>query len=157
MDGEGRHGVRLATTAEAGAIGQLLHDFNHEFGEPTPSPSALADRITLLLGDGDTLVLLAGEGPDGIAVLRFRRAIWSTGFECNLAELYVAPHRRKQGIGRDLMVAAMNQARRRGADTMNIEVDEPDFEARKLYESMGFTNRNGGTDGSLMYVYERDL
>ena len=157
MDGEGRHGVRLATTAEAGAIGQLLHDFNHEFGEPTPSPSALADRITLLLGDGDTLVLLAGEGPDGIAVLRFRRAIWSTGFECNLAELYVAPHRRKQGIGRALMVAAVNEARRRGADTMNIEVDEPDFEARKLYESMGFTNRTGGTDGSLMYVYERDL
>jgi GNAT superfamily N-acetyltransferase len=157
MDDEGRHGVRLATTAEVGPIGQLLHDFNHEFGEPTPSPTALADRITLLLGDGDTLVLLAGEGPDGIAVLRFRRAIWSIGFECYLAELYVAPHRRKQGIGRALMVAAMNQARRRGADTMNIEVDEPDFEARKLYESMGFTNRTGGTDGSLMYVYERDL
>ena len=92
-----------------------------------------------------------------MAVLRFRRAIWSSGFECYLAELYVAPHLRHQGIGRGLMVAAMREARERGADTMNIEVDEPDAEARNLYESLGFSNRSGGSDGPVMYVYERDL
>ena len=138
-------------------IGQLLYDFNREFDEPTPSPSALAGQMKLLLEDGDTQVLLAGGGPDGVAVLRFRRAIWSSGFECYLAELYVAPHLRHQGIGRALMVAAISEARARGADTMNIEVDEPDAEARNLYESLGFSNRSGGSDGPVMYVYERDL
>jgi len=39
---------------------------------------------------------------------------------------------------------------------MNIEVDEPDIAARQLYESLGFTNREGG-DGPVMYVYERNL
>ncbi len=55
------------------------------------------------------------------------------------------------------MDAAMSEARKRGADTMNIEVDEPDTGARRLYESFGFSNRIGGSDGPVMYVYERDL
>jgi hypothetical protein len=38
---------------------------------------------------------------------------------------------------------------------MDIGVDEPDLPARRLYESLGFSNREGG-DGPLMYVYERD-
>ena len=149
--------VRLGTTAEADSIGRLLYDFNREFDEPTPSPPDLADRVKLLLEDGDTLILLVGDGPDGVAVLRFRRAIWSSGYECYLAELYVVPHLRHQGIGRALMNVAVAEARKRGADTMTIEVDEPDTEARSLYESLGFSNRTGGSDGPVMYVYERDL
>jgi ribosomal protein S18 acetylase RimI-like enzyme len=55
------------------------------------------------------------------------------------------------------MQAAIQQARDRGADTMDIGVDEPDLAARRLYESLGFTNRAGGAGGPLMYVYELDL
>jgi ribosomal protein S18 acetylase RimI-like enzyme len=55
------------------------------------------------------------------------------------------------------MEAALSEARARGADTMDIGVDEPDLAARRLYESLGFTNRAGGADGPLMYVYEREL
>jgi GNAT superfamily N-acetyltransferase len=149
--------VRRADGDEAGAIAQLLHDFNREFGEPAPPVEELAGRVADLLLGGDTVVLLVGERPDGLAVLRFRRAIWSSGLECYLAELYVTPARRRQGLGRALMEAALQEARRRGADTMDIGVDEPDLPARRLYESLGFTNRAGGADGALMYVYERDL
>ena len=149
--------VRLAGLDDAGAIGSLLHDFNREFDEPTPPPSALADRLRQLLGDGDTMVLLAGDGRDGLAVLRFRAAIWTTGLECYLAELYVIPDRRGQGLGRALMDEALAQARLRGADSMDIGVDEPDTTARRLYESLGFTNRSGGGTGPLMFVYEREL
>ena len=150
------HSVRLAGPSDAAVAGRLLYDFNREFDEPTPEPPALADRIRQLLAGGDTLVLLAGDGPDGLAVLRFRAAIWSTGLECYLAELYVVPARRGQGLGRALMEAALREARHRGADTMDIGVDEPDLAARRLYESLGFTNR-AGEDGPVMYVYEREL
>lgn len=109
------------------------------------------------MDDGDTAVLLAGGGPDGLAVLRFRRAIWSEGLECYLAELYVVPEKRGQGIGRALMEHAMRYARELGSDTMDIGVDEPDMVARALYESLGFSNRSGGDDGAVMFVYERDL
>ncbi len=148
--------VRLASVRDVETIGKLLYDFNREFGESTPSPAALADRLRLLLNGGDTAVLLAGDGPYGLAVMRFRAAIWSLGLECYLAELYVVPERRGQGLGRALMVESMEEAKSRGADTMNIEVDEPDVAARGLYESLGFTNRDG-SDGPLMYVYEREL
>ena len=168
------HHVRVAGRDDADAIGRLLCAFNREFDEPTPEPPALAERMRQLLDGGDTLVMLAGDGsdgsdgsdggngpdggdePDGLAVLRFRAAIWSTGLECYLAELYVTPARRGQGLGRALMEAALREARNRGADTMDIGVDEPDLAARRLYESLGFTNR-AGEDGPVMYVYERDL
>jgi GNAT superfamily N-acetyltransferase len=149
--------VRVAAVGDAHAAAQLLHDFNREFGEPSPPVAELAKRIGELTAGGDTAVLLAGEGPDGVAVLRFRPAIWSDGLECYLAELYVVPARRGNGLGRALMETALETARGRGADTMEIGVDEPDLVARRLYESLGFTNRTGGAEGALMFVYERDL
>ena len=148
--------IRLAGRDDADAIGRLLYAFNREFDEPAPEPPVLAERMRQRLDRGDTLVLLAGDGPDGLAVLRFRAAIWSAGLECYLAELYVTPARRGRGLGRELMETALREARGRGADTMDIGVDEPDLAARRLYESLGFSNRSGG-DGPLMYVYEREL
>jgi ribosomal protein S18 acetylase RimI-like enzyme len=151
------HRVRRADRDDAADIGRLLYDFNREFDEPTPAPAALAERLRQLIEGGDTLVVLGGDGPDGLAVLRFRGAIWSSGLECYLAELYVAPTSRGRGLGRALMEAALSEARLRGADSMDIGVDEPDLVARRLYESLGFTNRVGEADGPVMYVYERDL
>jgi GNAT superfamily N-acetyltransferase len=149
--------VRRANPDDARAIAQLLHDFNREFDEPTPTVATLQQRVVNLLQGGDTAVLLIGDGPDGLAVLRFRDAIWSNGLECYLAELYVVPARRGNGLGGALIEAALGEARERGADTMEIGVDEPDLVARHLYESLGFSNRSGGRDGPLMYLYERDL
>ncbi len=152
--------VRRAGPEDLGAPGRLLHDFNREFEEPTPTPAVLTARLGQLLEHGDTEVLVVDDGPDGphgLAVLRFRLALWTDGLECYLAELYVVPSRRGRGLGRALVEEALGEARRRGADTMDIGVDEPDRAARQLYESLGFTNRSRGDEGPLMYVYERDL
>ena len=149
--------VRVASPAEAAAIGQLLHDFNSEYDEPTPGPDRLAERIRRLLAGGDTIVLLGGAGPEGVAVLRFRAAIWSDAPECYLAELYVVPEHRGRGLGRALMEGAIEVARARGADHMDLGTSEDDIAARSLYESLGFINREGGSDGPLTYFYERDL
>src|SRR5262245_6072886 len=86
--------VRRAGVADAEAIGRLLHDFNTEFDDVTPGPAKLADRTRELLPADDLEVLLAGDGPDGLAVLRFRPSLWTEALECYLAELYVAPDRR---------------------------------------------------------------
>jgi ribosomal protein S18 acetylase RimI-like enzyme len=157
VDARGGVLVRPAGHGDLDALGQLLCDFNREFGEPSTAPAALAAQLGQLLTHGDTAVLVVGDGPEGLAVLRFRPALWTSGLECYLAELYVIPSRRGQGLGRALMEAALREANERGADTMDIGVDEPDLAARSLYASLGFTNRVGGGDGPLMYVYERDL
>ena len=150
-------GVRRAGVADAETIGRLLHDFNREFGEPTPGSRVLGDRVGRLLDAGDTAVLLGGCGPDGLAVLRFRPAIWSDGLECYLAELYVVPDRRGQGLGRALMEAAVEYARSQGAHHMDLGTSEDDIAARTLYESLGFSNREGRPDGPINYFYEREL
>ena len=138
----------------------MLDDFNVEFAEPSPGPGVLAARIDELVGAGDTAVLVAdsgSDGPVGLAVLRFRAAIWSAGLECYLAELYVVPAHRGHGFGRALVEAALDEARGRGADTIDLGTDETDTVARHLYERLGFTHRSGGGDGPVMYVYERGL
>jgi ribosomal protein S18 acetylase RimI-like enzyme len=157
VSGSAQSGARLGQLADAEAIGKLLHDFNKEFGDQTPGPDKLAGRVSRLLGEGQIKVLLAGTGPDGLAVLRFRPAIWSEGLECYLAELYVVPRRRGRGLGRALMQAALAAARRHGADHIELGTSETDVAARALYESLGFSNREGGPDGPTMYVYEREL
>ncbi len=149
--------VRRATPADAAVIGRLLHAFNTEYDDPTPGPDKLAGRIRELLAAGDTAVLLAGAGPDGLAVLRFRPALWSEALECYLAELYVAPPVRGRGLGRALMNAAMDLARDEGADYMDLGTAETDVAARALYESLGFSNREGKPDGPINYYYEREL
>ena len=149
--------VRRAGPADAAAAGRLLHAFNVEFEAPTPPPEWLAGRVRDLLARGDTVVLLAGDGPDGIAVLRFRPAIWSDAAECHVAELYVVPERRGQGIGRALGEAILEVARAEGCDFVDVSTSEDDVAARGLYERLGFRNREGGPDGPVAYHYERDL
>jgi ribosomal protein S18 acetylase RimI-like enzyme len=150
--------VRRAEAADAEAVGRLLHDFNTEFDDATPSSEALAERMRELMASDDFVVLLGGEGAaEGLAVLRFRPAIFSQTLECYLAELYVVPDRRGQGLGRALMEAAMDVAREKGADHMDLGTSEDDVAARALYESLGFTNREGKPDGPIMYFYEREL
>ncbi len=149
--------IRRATVADAETVGRLLHDFNSEFDEPTPGPRALAERVRRLLAEAEATVLLGGAGPDGLAVLRFRPAIWTQALECYLAELYVVPSRRRQGLGRALMEAAIEHARREGADRMDLGTSEADVTARALYERLGFSNREGRPDGPINYFYEREL
>jgi GNAT superfamily N-acetyltransferase len=150
-------GVRVAEPEDAEAIGRLLHDFNVEFDEPTPSADVLATRVRRLLGAGEITVLLGGVEPHGLALLRFRPSLWKDALDAYLEELYVVPPRRGQGLGRVLMEAAIELARSRGAGDMHLGTSEADVAARALYESLGFVNRERGPDGPIQYFYEREL
>ena len=152
--------VRRAGPDDAEVVGQLLHDFNTEFDDVTPGPTALAERVRELLAAGETTILLGslgGSESHGLVVLRFRPSIWTRGLECYVAEMYVIPDRRGEGLGRALMEEAIELARREGADYMDLGTSEDDVAARALYESLGITNRERLPDGPTMYVYEREL
>jgi ribosomal protein S18 acetylase RimI-like enzyme len=149
--------VRRGGASDAATIARLLHDFNTEYDEPTPGVERLTEIVTAMLGRGEMTVLLAGEGPDGVAVLRFRTAIWTGGPEAHLQELYVVPARRGQGVGRALLEATMSAAREAGATGIDLNTGETDTAARALYESCGFTNREGAPGGPSMLFYEREL
>jgi GNAT superfamily N-acetyltransferase len=143
--------VHLAEPGDAETVGRLLHDFNSEFGDHTPGPAKLAARVRELL-KADEITVLVVDG--GVAVVYFRPSLWTEALECYLAELYVVPARRGQGLGRALLDAAIALARDNGADYMCLATSEDDVAARSLYASTGFSHRD---DGSLMLFYEREL
>jgi ribosomal protein S18 acetylase RimI-like enzyme len=149
--------VRQATVEDAAAIARLLHDFNFEYSEPTPDVATLTDTVRRLLDDSEIAVMLAGDGPDGLSLFRFRPALWAGGPETYLQELYVVPDLRGQGIGRRLLEETIEYARAAGASGIDLNTGETDTAARALYESIGFSNREGGPDGPSMLFYEREI
>lgn len=55
------------------------------------------------------------------------------------------------------MEKAIEVARARGADYMDLGTSEDDVAARSLYESLGFINREQGPNGPITFFYEREL
>ena len=149
--------VRPAGPDDAGHVARLLHDFNSEYDEPTPSVPALTERLGELLGENAITVLLAGDPPTGFALFRLRPSLWAKANDTYLEELYVVPAQRRKGIGRALLEASISSAREAGANHFELTTGETDKEARALYESRGFTNHEGAPDGPRMLYYELDL
>lgn len=147
----------MATPRDAADAANLMHRFNTEYDEDIDAPDVLEGRYARQIEEGEMFVLLGGEGPDGFAQVRLFGQIYSDAPTAYLEELYVVPARRGEGLGKALLEAAMAVARDRGADRIDLGTSEDDTAARGLYESMGFTNREGGPDGPMMLYYERDL
>lgn len=143
--------------ADVALAARLLWDFNAEYGDPAPPLEVLTARLGALMETGETAVALADDDL-GVAVLRFRPNLWSEALECYLAELYIVPPRRGQGLGRALLGHVLELARERGADRIELGTSEDDVAARKLYTKMGFTRHEGTRpEDPLMFVYEQDL
>ena len=149
--------IRRASIEDAVDAARLLHDFNAEYDDPTPPVPALAERVGELLADEAIVVLLADRPPTGLAVLRTKPSLWSKAADAYLEELYVIPEQRGKGIGKALLTAAIDAARKAGADHFELTTGETDREARALYESFNLTNREGAPDGPRMLYYELDL
>lgn len=148
--------IREAGVEDAAEIARLLHDFNMEFEEETPPVVELTRHAERMLREGEMTVLLAGDGPDGLALLRFRPSVWTEKQEAYLQELYVVPGLRSRGIGQALMEAIIATCRARDAAWIELNTGETDTAARGLYRKFGFTNEEGPEGASMLY-YEREI
>ncbi|MGL5857531.1 MAG: GNAT family N-acetyltransferase [Angustibacter sp.] len=150
--------VRRATPADSLLVGQLLFDFNVEFGTPTPSAADFAARFEWLLARDDVVVLLAeqaGGQSRGFAFLTLRPTPYADGPLGQLEELYVQQQFRGHGIGSRLLAEAVAVVRERAGGEVHINVDEPDVDTRRFYERHGFVNVQPGTDDRMLcYLQE---
>ena len=147
---------RVASAADAGEIAGLLHDFNSEFGEPSPGPDVLARRLSQLLTTEHSLGLLAGVPALGFALLTLRPNVWYDSPVALLDELYVVPAMRSRGIGGALLLKCCEVLRARGVELLEINVDGEDTDARRFYERHGFSCVHGGQQEPELY-YSREL
>lgn len=150
--------TRIATgAADLERAARLQVDFNTEYDEPAPPVGELAEHLARLTAQGDTTVMLIGEPAVGHGIVRFRLQTTANEVEAYLAELYVQPQLRGQGLGTLLLRAIIDDAKARGATYMDLGTSEDDVAARALYERFGFDCHEGRGSGPLALYYEKDL
>ncbi len=150
--------VRRAGPEDAPHVARLLHDFNTEYRR-LHAGGAGADRSAgrPARRRARSPSCSAARDPTASRCCDFRPALWTSTLDAYLEELYVAPARRGEGLGRALLDATLQAAREAGAKFIHLGTSEDDTAALGLYESSGFTNREGDPDGPLMLFYEREL
>jgi GNAT superfamily N-acetyltransferase len=134
----------------------MLDAFNREYDTPTPGVGVLTSRLQHLLAGDQVVALLVGEPAVGVALLTLRPNVWYVGPVGLLDELYVAPGRRGQGLGSELLRLAEQVILARGGELLEINVDGDDLDARRFYERHGYRNSEPGQEEQLLY-YFREL
>ncbi len=92
-------------------------------------------------GDGEYILggTAAGGEPQAVCQIRFRWSVWKTAEDCWLEDLYVREDARRGGLGRALVEAAVARAQARGCRRIELDVNEDNEAARRLYSACGFT------------------
>ena len=148
--------LRIAGPADVEPVVRLVAGFRDFLGDTSPDKAGIEATASLLLRDRFTEFLLIGEPEVGFAQLRFRLSAWTGAEDAWLEDLFVEDSARGQGHGRTLLEASIERARSRGCDRIQLDVNEANQGALKLYESCGFkANHNPqkwGTSPDFFYT-----
>jgi GNAT superfamily N-acetyltransferase len=132
-----------ASEQDAEAVTSLIAAFRDWWGKDDPTDESIAQSVERLIGDPATDFLLAAadgqDEPAGVCQLRYRLSVWTAADDCWLEDLFVQEHARREGLGRALVEAAVEQATERGCRRMELDVNEENSAAIAFYESLGFT------------------
>jgi ribosomal protein S18 acetylase RimI-like enzyme len=134
--------INIAAVADVDRVAPLFDAYRQFYGLPSDPPLArqfLADRLSR----SESVVLLAGEAPPGSPALGFVQLYPSfsslrAARVYVLYDLFVAPAAQRGGVGRRLMAAAAEEARRRGAVSLTLSTARTNVAAQRLYESLGW-------------------
>ncbi len=96
------------------------------------------ESFNALVGSPRAYFTVACDGSPTGAVMGYVVA-WFVADEAEIANLAVAPDRRRRGIGSRLLDAALTEARLAGANVVHLEVRDSNAAARALYGSRGFS------------------
>jgi ribosomal-protein-alanine N-acetyltransferase len=111
-------------------IDQVLEIERESFSEPWSRKNF--EYELLQLDVSELIVAVVGKRVIGYTVT------WFLGDEVHLANVAVRANRRERGVGRVLVEDVIARARRSRAHRVLLEVRESNFEARNLYDSLGF-------------------
>lgn len=122
-------------------------------GKPLPA-EVLSNLINGLRRHPTTLIFLAwlGNQPIGIATCFLGFSTFAAKPLINIHDLAVHEQHRGRGVGRKLLAAVENEARRLGCVKLTLEVLQNNAQALKLYESFGFAHASySPTSGGALF------
>lgn len=123
----------------------------HVTPAPRPVPELTTERAQALARDPILVAATASEHVIGYARLARALPLASNAHVLELAGLAVHPSSQGQGLGRALVLAAVDLARDAGARKITLRVLAANCHARRLYKSNGFT-----TEGVLRGEFHLD-
>jgi ribosomal protein S18 acetylase RimI-like enzyme len=123
------HPLREAVTADVGGIVSMEAECFDEYWRHGDA------EVLRAIESDEVMVALAADGRSlaGVAICGWCDPVMTIG------RLAVAPHARRSGVARALLVAAIARAGRRGMLGISLCTQRDNEPARALYESMGFT------------------
>jgi len=132
--------IRLANQADQTALIGLLNDFAQEALAPLTTEHLTAAVTPLLRGTelGEIWVLEHEQNLIGYLVIGWGWGIESGGREALIDEVFVSQAHRNQGLGTQLVEAALTRAKELDAKTVFLETEQSNPESRKLYQNLGF-------------------
>jgi ribosomal protein S18 acetylase RimI-like enzyme len=150
------HQADFADARHAAGIVTILNSYAADpRGGSRPLPPDVQGRlVTMLREHPTTLVLLAfdGEEPVGIAVCFFGMSTFRARPLLNIHDLAVLPAYRGRGVGRALLGAVEDHARRRGCCKLTLEVQDDNTPARTLYQRFGFDDVVYGDSAATRFL-----
>jgi GNAT superfamily N-acetyltransferase len=130
--------LRIAGPADVATVTRLIGDFRDFLEGESPSNAQIESVVSELIGDSSTEYLLVGDPEQGFAQIRYRLSVWQPGEDAWLEDVFVHERARGKGYGRLLVAASIERARSRGCGRIQLETNQNNEAAVRLYESAGF-------------------
>lgn len=152
----------LDSEADAAAVVAMLDAYARDpMGDGKPLSVGVRERlIPALLEHPTTLIWLAflNDQPVGLLTAFIGFSTFKARPLINIHDAAVLPPARGQGVGRKLLAAAEEHARRTGCCKLTLEVLQNNERAKGLYESFGFSQATyaEGTGAALFYAKPLD-
>lgn len=129
--------IRPADIGDASAVVALVAEMG---GHDDARPDVVAKNFASAVGNSEMRALIAEEDGEvvGYAEVHARPSVLHGCREAWLAALAVAPARRRQGVGRQLLGAVERQAALMGCEVIVLESSEWRGAAHAFYRSLGF-------------------
>jgi GNAT superfamily N-acetyltransferase len=147
---------RVATRADVPAILALLEDDEISRGRrdtvPEDADAALWRAFDAIDADPRNELIVADEGGAviGTCQLTFTSSLSRGGAErMTIEAVRIRRDRRGAGVGRSMMVWALDRARDRGCGLAQLTTDRRRVDAHRFYESLGFVPSHVGMKRTL--------
>ncbi|HUY70782.1 MAG TPA: GNAT family N-acetyltransferase [Gaiellaceae bacterium] len=130
--------IRPATPSDEQALTELDRSTWSSLSSPAPAPGEGWRFFDEKTKPEDVLVATVGGEVAGYVRLGRATPLAASDHVAMVTGIAVDPARRRQGVGRALIDAALAEAGRRGARRLTLRVLGPNEAARRLYEAAGF-------------------